>query len=298
MRITLAYSRIYQALGITTVILAAMWINLPGRAALAQSETETQRVLALGGSVTEIVYALGQGDRLIGRDSTSSHPAAALDLPDVGYVRALSPEGVLSIEPDLIIAIEGSGPPEAVEVLKSADVPWVSVPEGYDAEAVRTKIETVAAALGVEEAGEALASEVDAALTDAVLAATTDTPPRVLFVLSMQGGRIMAAGQNTGADGIIKLAGAQNALSDFDGYKQVSDEAVLTAQPDVILMMDRGGDHGVANDIILAHPALGQTPAAQSGAIVRQSGLLLLGFGPRTPEAVLALSDAFNKLAD
>mgnify|MGYP001793767852 FL=1 len=276
--------------------LAFVWFTFSGAPAVTQSEPQSTRVLALGGSVTEIVYALGEGDRLIGRDSTSTHPSDALDLANVGYVRALSPEGVLSIEPDLIIAIEGSGPPEAVEVLQAADVPWVSVPEGYDAEAIREKIETVASALGVDEAGEALASEVDAALTDAVVSASRDDPPRVMFILSMQGGRIMAAGENTGADGIIRLSGAQNALEGFDGYKQVSDEAVLVAQPDVILMMDRGGGHAAGDDIILGHPALGQTPAAQTGAIVRQSGLLMLGFGPRTPEAVSALSTAYAEV--
>lgn len=298
MRINLAYKRSFQACVISACVCALMWAHFSGRPALAQADEPTARVLALGGSVTEIVYALGQGDRLIGRDTTSTHPAAALELPDVGYVRALSPEGVLSIEPELIIAIEGSGPPEAVDVLRAADVPWVNVPEGYDAAAVRKKIEIVAAALGVEDAGEALASEVDAALTDAVLSAVRSEPPRVLFVLSMAGGRIMAAGQNTGADGIIRLAGGANALDSFEGYKQVSDEAVLTAQPDVILMMDRGGDHAAADEIIFAHPALGQTPAAETGAIVRESGLLLLGFGPRTPEAVLALSGALEQVSE
>lgn len=278
--------------------LAIIGFAFSGAPAVTQSENQPTRVLALGGSVTEIVYALGQEDRLIGRDSTSTHPSDALTLENVGYVRALSPEGVLSIEPDLIIAIQGSGPPEAVEVLQAADVPWISVPEGYNAEAIRTKIETVAAALGVEEAGDALASEVDAALTDAVVSAARDDPPKVMFILSMQGGRIMAAGQNTGADGIIRLSGAKNALDGFDGYQQVSDEAVLVAQPDVILMMDRGGGHAAADDIIFGHPALGQTPAAQTGAIVRQSGLLLLGFGPRTPEAVTALSAAFSKVTN
>lgn len=264
----------------------------------AQETAAADRVLSLGGSVTEIIYALGEGDRLVGRDTTSSHPAEAQGLPDVGYVRALSPEGVLSIAPDLIIAIEGSGPPEAVEVLQSADVPWVSVPEGYDAASIRLKIEIVADALGVSEAGAALADDVDAALTAATADATRSDPPRVLFILSMQGARIMAAGQETGADGIIRLAGAENAMDGFDGYTQVSDEAVLLAAPDVILMMDRGGDHAAGDADIIAHPALGQTPAAQSGAIVRQPGLLLLGFGPRTPEAVIALSDAFDRVID
>lgn len=256
---------------------------------------QAERVLALGGSVTEIVYALGQGHRLIARDSTSSHPPEARDLPDVGYVRALSPEGVLSVEPDLIVAIEGSGPPETMDVLRAADVEFVSVAEGYDAEAVLQKIAVVAEALGVPEEGARLSDEVQSGFDAAMATGSTDTPPRVLFILSMQGGRILAAGSDTAAEGIISLSGGENAMEGFQGYKPVSDEAVLQAAPDVILMMDRSGAHAQSNSEILEHPVLGQTPAAKSGAIVRQPGLLLLGFGPRTPEAVEKLSSAFRQ---
>jgi len=254
-----------------------------------------ERVLSLGGAVTEIVYALGQGHRLVARDTTSSFPPEAEALPDVGYVRALSPEGVLSVDPDLILATEGSGPPETMEVLAAADIPLVTVPEGYDAAAILEKIRIVAEALDVPEEGARLAADVDAALTAAIAAGQSDTQPRVLFILSMQGGRIMASGADTGADGIIALAGGVNAMQGFDGYSQVSDEAVLLADPDVILMMDRSGDHAADNAEIIAHPALGQTRAAETGAIVRQPGLLLLGFGPRTPQAVEALSAAFRQ---
>lgn len=274
---------------------AALACVLAAPAAAQDADAQAAaRVVALGGAVTEIIYALGQGERVVARDSTSTYPPEVADLPDVGYVRALSPEGVLSVAPDLILAIEGSGPVEAVEVLQAAGVPFVSVPEGFDPTTIRTRIETVATALGVPEAGRRLADNVAAELAAATAAARRDTPPRVLFILSMQGGRIMAAGEDTGAQGIIELAGGVNALTGFDGYQQISDEAVLIAAPDVILMMDRTGDHAADAAGILAHPALGITPAAQNRAIVRMPGMLLLGFGPRTPEAVRTLSAAFG----
>lgn len=256
-----------------------------------------ERVLSLGGAVTEIVHALGQGDRLVARDTTSSYPPSVTDLPDVGYVRALSPEGVLSVGPDLILAIEGSGPPEAMEVLRAADIALVTVPEGHDAPAILRKIEVVAHALGVPEQGARLSAEVEAALADALRDSPAGVMPRVLFILSMEGGRIMAAGAETAAEGIITLSGGQNAMEGFSGYRQVSDEAILMADPDVILMMDRSGDHAVDEARILSHPVLGRTRAAQSGAIIRQPGLLLLGFGPRTPEAVRALRRAYSRVA-
>ncbi|MBS8227715.1 heme/hemin ABC transporter substrate-binding protein [Vannielia litorea] len=255
-----------------------------------------QRVAALGGTVSEIVYALGEEDRLIARDTTSTYPPEVQALPDVGYVRALSAEGVLSVNPDMILAEENSGPQETLDVLAEAQIPFIVVPDGYDGPAILRKIEVIAGALGVEEKGEALAARVEAELAAAVEGAGTEKPARVLFILSMAGGRLTAAGTGTAADGIITLAGAQNVFGDFAGYKQVSDEAVLEAAPDVILMMERGGDHGGTADDVAAHPVLGQTPAAARGAILRQPGLLLLGFGPRTPEAVTALSAAIAEL--
>ncbi|MFZ2100507.1 MAG: ABC transporter substrate-binding protein, partial [Oricola sp.] len=123
-------------------------------AATARAADEPQRVLSIGGAVTEIVYALGEEARLVGRDSTSTWPEVALALPDVGYMRALAPEGVLSMKPDLILAREGSGPPEAIEVLGSASVSFVEVPETFDAQGIDEAIEVVSRALGAERKGE------------------------------------------------------------------------------------------------------------------------------------------------
>jgi iron complex transport system substrate-binding protein len=255
--------------------------------ALPFSVLAEDRVLSIGGSITEIIYELGEQDRLIARDSTSSFPSSAEALPDVGYMRALSPEGILSVDPSLIIAEEGSGPVETIDVMQGANIPFITIPDGFDRAAVTTKILAVAQALNVPEKGAVLAAEVDAQL--AALETETENPARVMFILSMQGGRIMASGGNTAANGIIKLAGGVNAVSAFDGYKPITDEAITLANPDVIVMMARDGDHAAADADLWAHPAISTTPAAQTQSIVRIDGLLLLGFGPRTPEAVTLL---------
>jgi iron complex transport system substrate-binding protein len=258
--------------------------------ALSTTAFADERVLSIGGSITEIVYALGEEDRLIARDTTSSFPAVVEELPDVGYMRALSPEGVLSVDPTLIIAEEGSGPLETIEVLEGANIPFVTIPDGFDRPAVAIKIQAVAQALGVPEKGEELAAEIDAQL--AALETSVDAPARVMFILSTQGGRIMASGTNTAADGMIALAGGTNAVTGFEGYKPLTDEAVTLAAPDVIVMMAREGDHNTADQDLWTHPAISTTPAAQTQSIVRMNGLLLLGFGPRTPEAAQALHSA------
>jgi iron complex transport system substrate-binding protein len=249
-----------------------------------------ERVLTLGGSVTEIAVALGAEDRLIGRDTTSTFPPSVTTLPDVGYFRALSPEGILALNPDLILSEAGAGQREALDVLNAAGIPFIVTGTDTTPEGLAAKIETVANALDLSEQGKALAAEVTQGLQAArTRAAMIEAPKRVLFLLSLQGGRVMAGGEGSSAESIIRLAGGINAGTGFEGYKQITDEAVLTAAPDVILIMDREGDLAINNDMVLAHPVLSQTPAAKAGAILRMDGLLLLGFGPRTPQAAEAL---------
>ncbi len=287
--------KIFSVAWLAAILSLFGWTLVDQRVTAASPPRE---VLSLGGAITEIVYALGEGDRLIARDTTSTYPAEARNLPDVGYVRALSPEGVLSVGPDLILSEEGAGPPEAVEVIREASIPFVTVPERYSAEGVLNKIEVVGAALEVPDRAAALSSEVKRRLDEAMTMAEARAgeKKRVLFILSTQGGRITAGGTGTGADAMIRMAGGVNALSEIEGYKQVSDEALARAAPDVILMMNRAAasdsDHGVADDALFAMPSVRLTPAGQNRQVVRMDGLLLLGFGPRTADAVADLSAA------
>lgn len=254
-------------------------------------------VLSIGGSVTEIIVALGQAHRLGARDTTSTYPPQVADLPDVGYMRALSPEGVLSVGPALILSEEGAGPPEALAVIRAADVAFVEIPDALTLDGILHKITLIGDALGVPDRAATLNAQVETALSAAITdAARPDADKkRVLFVLSTQGGKINAAGTGTAADAVIRMAGGINAISDFDGYKQITDEAVGTAAPDIILMMDRGGDHGLADDELFAMPAIRLTPAAQDRAVVRMDGLLMLGFGPRMADAVQSLNHALYR---
>lgn len=277
-----------HATGIGLIIVAFTW------QVSAEEPLRTGNVVSIGGSVTEIVYALNQQHRLIARDTTSVYPPEVMSLPDVGYVRALSPEGVLSVGPELVIAEEGAGPANAVDVLRKSSIAYIDVPEIDTLEGILNKIRDVGDALDVPERAIDLAGDVQVGFENAVarVAAQPVGERRVLFVLSTQGGRIMAAGTNTGAEAIITLAGGTNVIQSFEGYKPVTEEAIAAAQPDVILMMDRRGGHASTNAELWAMPALAQTPAAQGDAVVRIDGLLLLGFGPRTPQAITALHSA------
>ncbi len=254
---------------------------------------DTSRIAAIGGAITEIVYALGEEGHLVARDSTSLYPQDALKLPDLGYMRQLSPEGVLSIDPTGILALQGSGPAEAIDVLKKASVPYIEVPETFDHQGILERIRVVGKALGADARADALAAEVDARLKAAESRTAGVTQrKRVLFILSLAGGKVLASGSGTAADGIIRLAGGVNAVEGYEGYKQLSDEAIVTAAPDVVLVMDHAGP-GVSDEEILANPAIAQTPAGAARKVVRMDGGYLLGFGPRTADAVNDLAAAF-----
>lgn len=271
------------------------FVLLMALATFARAEEGPRRVIAAGGSAAEIIFALGQGDRLIARDTTSSFPEAVLALPDIGYVRRLSAENLIALEPDLILAEHDAGPPETIELLTRAEVPLVTLPEAQTPADVLAKIRLAAEALGVPQAGADLAARAQADLDRAAAAAASmPARPRVLFVLSLQGGRILAAGTDTSAGAMIALAGGVNAVEGFSGYKPLTDEAAIAAAPDVILAMDRGGEMALEVADLVAHPALALTPAGEAAQVVRMDGLYLLGFGPRTGEAALELNAALQ----
>jgi iron complex transport system substrate-binding protein len=264
-------------------------------AADAEEKIDSTRLISIGGDLTEIIYALGEENHLIARDTTSLFPEQALKLPDVGYMRALSPEGILAMNPTAIVAVEGSGPPEALTVLRSASVPFETVPNAYTRDGILAKIDKVGTLLGVEakaaELHKQIATDLDAAIADAAKHPQGERK-RILFILSLKGGKVMASGTGTAADGIIKLAGSINAVGTFPGYKPLTDEAIIEAKPDVILMMNRGDGAGTKNEELAQQPALALTPAVQNKAIIRMDGLHLLGFGPRTASAVRELTTA------
>lgn len=270
-------------------ILGMALASLPAHADPAATSAATAqpvRIVAAGGVVTEIVYALGRPELLVGVDSTSTYPPEALkEKPNVGYVRALSSEGLLSLKPTSIIAIDSSGPPDILKTVEDAGVKVVKLPEVATPDGITAKIKEVAELIGESEKGAALSAETDKQFTEVeALRKTIAKPRRALFILSFQNGRAMVGGRKTSADGILALAGLENTASMLEGWKPISDEALFQAAPEVIVAMGHGPQDVTINSI-LAVPAFAATPAAKSKSILIFDGGYLLGFGPRTPSA-------------
>lgn len=253
----------------------------------ARAQPGLPRLVTISGAITEVVYALGAEAQLVGTDTTSLYPAAALKTAKVGYMRQLSAEGVLSLKPDAVIATTEAGPPVVLDQLRSAGVQLTLLKSEYTWDDVRTKVQAVGRAARREAAARELQARLDAewAQLGQRIAAQTKPRPRVLFILS-HGPSPQVAGAETAADAVIRFAGGVNALTGFAGYRPMTAEAMASAAPDVILTTDQGLEALGGPQKFWQRPELALTPAYRRRALVSLDALLLLGFGPRLPQAV------------
>jgi len=254
------------------------------------SFTDPKRIVSIGGAATETIFALGEGARIAAIDTTSTFPPEAGALPNVGYMRALSAEGVLAIGPDLIIALEGSGPPAAISALEKSRVPILMIPNTSSADGAIEKIDFLGKALGAETRAAELTGRIRQGLRDldAKLAEAAQKP-RVLFILSTANGKMTVAGEKSSADAMIRIAGGVNAISGFEGYKAASAEALVAASPDAIVMMSNRTAPDAAEQV-LATASLAGSPAVAQKRIALMEGTYLLGFGPRIADAARDLA--------
>lgn len=268
----------------------------------AQAAARPQRVISIGSALTELVYALGAQDQLVGVDSTSMYPTAATQLPNVGYARTLAAEGLLSLAPNLIVATEDAGPPAVLRQLEASGVPLQVIRADHRFEGLLARSQRLGELLErpvqARQLNEQLISDWRSTRQRVAQLRAGHAAPRVLFVLSHGLNQVRIAGQDTAADAMIAYAGASNVLqgaSGFKGYKSLTPEAAIAAAPDVILVTDMGLEAagGVAG--LLKLPGLAQTPAGRSGRVVSLDALELLGFGPRLPQAVGRLAQALHQ---
>jgi iron complex transport system substrate-binding protein len=261
--------------------------------ASGRAVTDTSKILSIGGDITEILYAIGAGDKIVAIDTTSKEPPRALaEKPNVGYMRALSTEGVLSVGATVIVASDRAGPPEVVKALKSTAVPYIEIAEVFNPRGVADKARVVSRIVGLESKGEELALSIERefkALDEA--RAAIKKPLRALFVINVVNDRAMVGGKDTSADAILALAGAENAAASVTGFKPLSDEAVVALQPDFIVTMRRS-DGGNDSSQLLGMKGMDATPAGQAKRILDMDGLYVLGFGPRAPAAARDIMNA------
>ena len=270
--------------------LAAV-LSAPLMVVFSMNAVAADRIVSVGGDVTAIVYALGAGDRLVARDTTSTLPAAK-KLPDVGYMRQLNAEGILSLKPTMVLATELAEPSLVLRQIADVGVKVVPVSGKASLENVPHKIQQVASALNLEKQGAEVAQKYEQQL-----AAIPHTPlkTKVLFILSHGGMTPMAGGQDTAADAIIKASGAQNAMQGFSRYRPLSQEGVVASAPDLILLTTDGFKTLGNVNKVWELPGMALTPAAKNKQILVVDDMALLGFSLKTPEALAALRQAAER---
>ncbi|WP_435657482.1 heme/hemin ABC transporter substrate-binding protein [Brucella pituitosa] len=253
---------------------------------------DAQRIVSLGPDVTEIIFALGAGDKVVAVDRSSKYPAETASKANVGYRRSLSPEGILTLNTDLIIASEDIGPPETTDVLNQSAVEILYVPVDNSRAGLIKKIGLIAKRLDLEKQGEALTQKVVDDFDTATAYASrisADKQKKVVFFHGLA--RLSGAGSDTAADAFIRYAGGINPLSVYSGYKPVSEEWLVKAEPDVVLMLS-DGNGGPTREDVFSVKALQRTPAAKNQSLIVLEGPYMLGFGPRTAEAIRKLAVA------
>jgi iron complex transport system substrate-binding protein len=258
-------------------------------AATSLDAAEPQRVVTLGGSLTEIVYALDAQAALVGVDQSSSYPSAAQQLPQVGYYRNFSVEGVVGLKPTLILASDQAGPPDAFQKLQQLGPHVVVLPSATTIEALEQRIRGIAGELSATERGETLIAKIRASLN----VIKPKKAPRALMLMGRDS-HLQGAGKGTAADAMLTLAGAENVLAAQQGYKPISPEALVALAPDIIVTTTMTVDSVGGRDKLLASPGIALMPAAKQGLIVVMDDLLLLGFGPRLPQALSELRTGFG----
>ncbi len=258
---------------------------------------DSSRIVSVGTATTETIYALGAGDKLVAVDNSShEYIPESKNLPTVGARTALNAEGILSLKPSLVIMNADSGPPQVFEQLRNAGISVLTLTPDYTVETVKAKVQMIAKALNLEAKAAEINRSIDDEMSEvAKLLEKKQNTPRVIFVgrgPNMPNATMSGAG--TTIDEMIKLAGGSNPMTDFTGFREMTDEAVGAAQPDIILMTERSFERSGGTDGVLKFPGVALTPAGKNRRVVAVSDMYFQGFGPGVGKAVRELAVKFH----
>lgn len=256
-----------------------------------------ERIISAGSVVTELIYALGAEQQLVAVDVTSKHLVANQNIPQVGYHRQLSAEGLLALHPSYLVGSNEMGPDSTLANLKSSHVNVLIVPPGNSTEALYQRIDILAELTGTTNKALELKQTVKQDIDNLTQYELTPSP-KVIFLMLSKGRPATVGGKETTVDKIITLSGAINPANEaVNSYKPLSIEAVVALQPDYILVSERAWKSLEGHDGIMASfPLLAATPAGQPGKILSiPSHALIGGFGIESIRLSQKLRDKFNQ---
>ena len=250
----------------------------------------SQRIVVAGGSVAEILYFIDADKKIVATDVTSTFPDEAQNHPSIGYVRNLSAEGILSMNPSLILGEDDMGPPNVITQLIDVEVDIRTIPEEKSVDGILDKIYCIASILDMKSEAEEKINKTlmpDIIALENIYIKNSKRLKRVMFILSMQANRIIVAGAGTTGDGYINLTGSKNIFGDLEGWKSVSQEAIVKENPDYIIMSQRDLHNTETIKNVKENPIFKNIKAGEEGNFIFDDAMAMLGFGPRTIRSAL-----------
>ena len=269
--------------GFLIILLVACW------AGSAQAEVDQSRIASVDANATEILLSFDLADHLVAVDMTSQPLLKGHQLPDLGYHRALSPEGLLSTEPTLVIGSSHMGPPAVVETLQTTDIKLIRLPAAADVAGLLANIAQLGQVLDKDAAAETLAARIQQQV-DTIANAYQGQSLRMIFLLDFTGRGLSKAGTGTTGAALVSLLGGQN-LANYAGYKNVSMEALLELNPDVILVGSRDVSVDAAAALLADNPLLAHTSAgAHKRLLTVDASVMVAGVSPGVVDEAERLS--------
>lgn len=254
---------------------------------------DAARIVSANTALTETIIALGGTSRIVGVDVGSHNYLTEIaNVPEVGNARTLSVEGIISLKPNLVVVNADAGPAELGAQLKAAGITVLTLPATYSVDSVKGKIRTLAKIIGADAKGEELAQEIDRDLKQAsdLLTGAKDKPKVIFCGRGPNMPNATMSGSKTTIDTMITLAGGINPITQFEGFKPMTDEAVVAAAPDVILMTERSFERSGGADGVVKFPGVALTPAGKNRRFIPVSDMYFQGFGPGVGKAVKDLA--------
>jgi iron complex transport system substrate-binding protein len=251
---------------------------------------DSTKIVSLNGSLSEVLAGLGLEKNIAGTDITSNYPAALKAKPKVGHNKNINAEGVMALQPDLIIGLKQEVSPALAAQFKAAGLKLLLADQDFSVEGTKKLIRLLADSLHATAKGDSLVKVLEADLSKVPVVAANAEKPKVLFIYARGTGTMMVGGTGTAIDKAIVLAGGQNAISEFADYKPLTAEALVKANPDIILLFDSGLQSLGGAAGLEKIQGIKETKAGKTHRIISMDGELLSSFGPRLGRAIQELA--------
>ena len=275
------------------LIAMAVFFTACNNADNQEKENVDLKIVSLNGTISEIVCEIGLQDNIVGVDVTSTYPENLTQLPSIGHVRNLSAEGIISLFPTEVLGLKSEIKPDLVQQLENAGVKVTLFELNHSLQGAQDLISDISKHYNIDnekvkELKENISTQIQSIESYPFV-------PKVLFIYARGGGNLMVAGKKTSVDKVLEIAQAENAITDFNDFKPLTPEALIKANPDVILMFDKGIESIEGMEGLLKVPGIAETKAGKNKKLITMDGQLLTGFSPRLGLAVKELNQKLNQ---